>query len=211
MTVMITYPHPNVVSHNFSWSLLRTAQEHPDLIHSVFPVRGYSADLSGARNRAMQEFLDSDADHLWTLDTDIGFRADTLPRLLDRDVPVNCANYNVIVEVGSDGMGGPEGTTIIPVSMYREQRGHKGYRSYADMSGFMQVQATGGGCMLIRRDVAEIVQKEYGNNWYSLVSPWGNDITAGEDFSFCWRLEQCDIPIMCDTEIPLTHHKEQWI
>ena len=202
MSVMVTYPHANTVSHNFSWSLLRLVMAEKDRIFDVRGVRAYAGDgLIAARNLAVEMFLESDAEWLWTLDTDIGFPPYTLDNLLSHgeDYSVVSGLYNTILEQGSDGNGAPEYWTKLPLVMHKSDTGT--YRRYLSYEGFMEVDVVGAGCLLVNRGVFEKI----GGNWYNCLPGYG------EDFSFCMRVQEAGYKILCDTTIPLSHHKAVWV
>lgn len=214
MSVIITYPHANTVSHNFHFSLMRAVVDGMSgvdpIVKDVRPIRCYPGDgLIMGRNEAMRNFLDSDAEWLWTLDTDMGFPKGTLNTMLAHGKPVVSALYQTILEEGSDGMGGPGTFRKYPLALRKADDGR--YAPLASYEGVMEVDAVGGGCLLIHRDAAEAVQKQFGNNWWSIAHPWGDDRTLGEDFSFCSRLGEVGYPITLDCTIPITHHKQVWI
>jgi GT2 family glycosyltransferase len=207
MSVMITYPHPNVVSHTFSWSLLNTFKWHSDKIDDIRPIRCYPGDsLVIGRNLGMKVFLESTSEWLWTIDTDMGWPPDTLPRLMEHG-PVASALYHTVREIGANIMGGPEGWERMPLACRKLGEGYAPFEKY---EGVMKVDAVGAGCLLIHRSAVEKVQEYYGDNWWTIHRKLDGS-TLGEDYSLCWRLEQCGIPIMCDTTIPVSHHKQVWI
>lgn len=199
---MVTYPHPNTVSHNFSWSLLNLVMAEKDRIIDVLGVRAYAGDgLIAARNLAVERFLASDAEWLWTLDADIGFPVYTLDNLLSHgeDFKVVSGLYSTVLEHGSDGKGAPDFWTKLPLAVKKNENG--GYRQYPEYNGFMEVDAVGAGCLLVHREVFEKI----GGDWYTCRDG------LGEDFSFCSRAQEAGYRILCDTTIPLTHHKSVWI
>lgn len=202
MSVMITYPHANVVSHSFAYSLLRTVQFGERAIHSVYPTRGFTNGLVQARNDAVKHFLASDAEWLWTLDTDIGFPPDCLVRLLahGNGYRVVSGLYYTVLEYGSDGMGAPAEWRPLPLAMRREGSGFRELDSY---EGAVEVDGVGAGCLLVHREVFEAI--DMGDGWYDQIGTWG------EDFSFCERARSRGYRILCDTTIPLTHHKQIWL
>lgn len=203
LSVIITYPHAGTVSHSFAYSLMRTVQAHADKIHSVYPTRGFPGDgLIRARNAAVKHLLSSDAEWLWTLDTDIGFPAGCLARLLAHTGTHRIVSglYYTVLERGDDGMGAPSDWRPLPLAMKRVGNGFQEYGGYTD--GLMEVDGVGAGCLLVHRDVFTSIGDD---GWYDLLGTWG------EDFSFCVRAADAGHKILCDPTIPLTHHKQIWL
>src|SRR5690606_29984370 len=112
--VMVSYVHPGWVQHTFMQSLLLTLEHDrraaTPVIRGVMPVRYRPAGIAHVRNEAVRTFLAGDAGWLWSVDTDMGFRADTLHALLaaaDRgERPVVGALCYGLVEEEPDDMGG---------------------------------------------------------------------------------------------------------
>ena len=86
------YVHPGEVEAGFMYSVVR-AFAHEAGTHGVPFLLIAEACSSGAlpdsRNNVVADFLDhTDAEWLWCVDTDMGFGADTLSRLIDAADPV---------------------------------------------------------------------------------------------------------------------------
>lgn len=212
--VMLTWPHAHTVSHSFMYSVLDVQrQDSAGQIREVYPVRCYPGDsLILGRNQAMQHFLASDCEWLWTVDTDMGFGADILNCLLwagsGGQRPVVGALYRILLE-NDQGRGSPESVQTFPLAVGWTSDGTRPYDGFPE-AAVVQVGATGAGCLLIHRSAAEKIRAEYGETWWDLVEhPVAGRM--GEDFSFCWRLKELEIGLYVDTGIPTTHHKSVWI
>lgn len=211
MTVLITYPHSTSIGHNFHLSLVRTVRQQADLIEEILAMRGYPGDgLIKARNEAMRLWLDDfQSEYLWTIDTDIGFRHDTLPKLLEHKAPVVSGLYRTVYEDGWSQTGAPGDWRIIPAA-YDWTQLPGGAVEVEEPEGVSEVGAVGAGCLLVRRDAALAVRERYGDNWWTIVR-FDDGRTLGEDFSFCWRLKECGIPILLDADVRTSHHKAVWV
>lgn len=211
--IAITYPHAHKVSHSFMLSLMREVAQAPvEFTIDMLPERCFPGDdLAMGRNRAAARFLDeTDADYLWTLDTDIGFQLGTMERLLEgctERTPVVGALYHVIHEHGDDGMGGPAELQSVPAAYRWREVGIETYEEYPP--GRMEVDVMGAGCLMMTRPVLAGIRQDFGDNWWSLVERNGS--LMGEDVSFFWRLKARGITPILDTTIATTHHKEIWV
>lgn len=204
MTVMIAYPHANTVGHNFHHSLTLTLLAYRDLIADISGLRCNPGDgLIQGRNRLMNNFLESDADHLWMLDTDIGFTPDTLSRMLAHDKPVVSALYYSPYEMEHDGRGGFY-TRTLPVAADKQGR------QIEEGKGVFEVGYVGAGCMLVSRDAARRVDIKSNGKFFDIMKDktGGN---YGEDYSFCRRLRSAGVPITVDADLNISHYKGVWV
>lgn len=78
---------------------------------------------------------------------------------------------------------------------YRPLKGWK-----EDMTGkIFQIGASGAGCLMIRRDVFNVIEQELKE------TPFGIYKNYGEDISFFDRLRRLDIPVFCSTDVTVNH------
>lgn len=170
------------------------------------------------RNRITADFLDrTDGEWLWMIDTDMGFAADTVDRLVaaagsDRKVIGGLAFKQTRRRDKSDFYA--ERWSIQP-TLYD-------WVELAEEVGFLprepwpedtrtDVAATGAACLLIHRDALVAVRDTYGDAWFNPTTHPGGDGRKprefSEDLSFCVRLAACDIAIAVHTGIKTTHEK----
>lgn len=179
----------------------------------LLALRYGSGGIVDARNRAVEQFLASDEEWLFWVDTDMGFTADALEQLFahadaaERPVVGGLCFSNR--ETGPDGYGG---FTTFPIpTIYRWARtpnGDTGFVSWHEYphDQLIRCDATGSAFLLIHRSVFERI----GGNWYTQASnPEGG--VFGEDISFCVRLAANEIPLHIDTAVKTTHHKPTWL
>jgi hypothetical protein len=224
-SVLVAYPHPGtVIQHSFASALMSLATwdatHHGRLLAAGGPlgVRCASGQLVDARNMAMRTFLDEQrCEWLWMVDTDMGFPADALDRLVDAADPdarpvVGGLTFGLKME-DPDGMGGYH-TRPFPV-MYDLGVGPDGTKgfglrwAYPDNAVF-QVAATGAACLLVHHTAAEKVREKFGPVWFDHAKyPDGRIIS--EDLSFCWRLGVAGVPIFIHTGVKTTHAKQIWL
>ncbi len=214
-SVCVAWVHSTEVSYSFFSSMLGLQAE---LLQSGRPgrllaLRYGSGGIVDARNRAVEQFLASDEDWLFWVDTDMGFTADSLERLFvhadadERPVVGGLCFSNR--ETGSDGYGG---FTTFPIpTIYRWAKtpdGTTGFVSWHEYprDQLIRCDATGSAFLLVHRSVFERI----GGDWYTQASnPAGG--VFGEDISFCVRLAANEIPLHIDTAVKTTHHKPTWL
>lgn len=170
---MLAYVHPGHVSHDFLGSVLEVlaGQKHQMLLAG----EQSGVLISRARNHLTQMFLDSDAEYLWFIDTDISFVPETLDRLIEADLPIVSALY-----YGKDKRG-----SAFPVGNIRS--GNKFNRvPAARLKGKKpaEVDGVGMGCCLIKREVLESLGVR--PLWpFAEILYEGEPM--GEDITFCVR------------------------
>ncbi len=221
-SVCLAYVHEHEVTYSFCDSLVNLL-----LFDAGGPGRimegGYiavrivrSADLTDARNQAVEGFLARPAEWLFFVDTDMGFAPDTVERLLAAADPVERPIVGGLCfaqrEIGQDGMGGyatAARVTILDWVDTTEGRRFMGRSSYP-VNSVVQCAGTGAACILIHRSVLERIRDEQGPVWYDRVA--GSDgKPLGEDISFCVRTGALGFPIHVDTSVRTTHLKNVWL
>lgn len=170
----------------------------------ILPPKTYNNyPLSDARNEISREFKESDATHLFSWDIDNVFYSGTLKRLLAVDKPVVSGFYLA---------SNPEKVGTIMVFRRKNREGLcdvKNFSAYEPINArllftlprveneaeqpLVQVDGVGMGCILIRKEVFEKLEKPYFLEW-SPIMP--EDVHKfGEDLWFCDRLAQAEIPL----------------
>lgn len=208
--VALTYPHTHTVSHTFMASVtgaVRRGTIGGPVITDVLAERCYPGDdLAQGRNRAVQRFLATEAEWLWTVDTDMGFPPDTLDRLLstaeETSGRVVSVLYNIVVEEGRTPYGIPARAHTQPMAGVWNKPAD-GTAWAVHPKAVQAVDAVGAGCLLVHRSVFE--------DMYADGAWWSIRPGMGEDFSFCQRLGEAGIPIWVDPNIPVVHHKSCWV
>ncbi|MFJ8743424.1 hypothetical protein ACIRL2_29115 [Embleya sp. NPDC127516] len=222
--VQVAYLHPHIVSH--CWHESVTALLLHDLDHDGRIVRSGgpimvscpTGGLVQARNSVMRQWLDeTDHEWLWWIDTDMGFRPDTVDRLLAAADPATRPVVGALAysarEIGPDGYGGRH-ITAVP-TMYQvatDPQGRTGFAPVADVppDTLVPVAGTGSACILIHRYVAEAIRRRHGDSWYDPIR-YQDGRWVSEDLSFCRRVADASAPVHVHTGILATHHKQVWI
>lgn len=167
-----------------------------------------TANLARGRNGLVAEFLDTDCEWAWFVDTDMVFAPDTLDRLVDR---AHETGYSIVgalcAMVGS--------SRPIPNLFYDSRDGM--FDSPVDYpEGPTPVAATGTGCVLIHRNVFEAIRRDRTDGdwaWFNTdIRPdpvTGKPMMLGEDLTFCLRARESGFGVLVDCDIEVGHHKDR--
>lgn len=147
-----------------------------------------------SRNDLAMKAVQSEADYVLWLDSDMTFEPDTLIRMMDtlqkNDLDIltglyfrRVAPYSPVLFDQLDLVR----DTFFEWSEFKELP-----------SELFEVGGCGFGCVLMKTDPFLDVQAKFGN----MFAPIGN---TGEDLAFCWRARQCGFKIMCDPSIICGH------
>jgi hypothetical protein len=222
--VSIAMVHEDQVEYSFFYCLLRLMTHdsgHSGHLNGLVSRDGTTGDLASGRNLAVKDFLESDSDWLWWIDTDMGFDPDTIDRLLEVADPVERPVVGGLCfgqrRDEADNAGGfrPVSWPTIMDWTFVEGRGGFQVRWDYPRDTVTQVHGTGSACILVHRSVFERVQAAYGgppwDSWYRRVTNPSTGELVGEDLSFCVRLMQAQIPVFVHTGVQTTHRKNIWL
>lgn len=146
-----------------------------------------------SRNSLATTAIQSEADFVFWLDSDMVFKPDTLVRMMD-----------TLKKNDLDILTGLYFRRVPPYSPVLFDKldidGVKAdYSEYSKIpDDLFEVGACGFGCALMKTDVFFDVQSKFGN----MFAPIGNN---GEDVAFCWRARQCGYKIICDPSVICGH------
>ena len=195
MTILIAIPCMDTVPSAFAESLLNL--DKPEGTKVCFKSGSLIYD---ARNLISLTAIENNFDYVMWLDSDMKFPYDTLTTLLK---DLNDNNAQII-----SGLYFKRRLPTAPV-IYKlldePKKNNKGvlerqlesYDDYPTKSIF-PIQGAGFGCMLMRTSVLKRVWDKFGPAFAPL--PWG-----GEDISFCYRVKQLGIPMLCDSRVKCGH------
>jgi hypothetical protein len=223
-TVQAGYLHPNTVSHSWHQSMLSLmaydANSHARLLRTAGPMmmRADTGALVEARNDVIAAFLDgTEHDWLWFVDTDMGFSADTVDRLVAAAEQAGGGAVGALCfgwrELEHDGMGGRRAIPVPTLfQLASEPDGTLGFAVQWDYprSQLVQVAGTGAGCLLLHRELLMKIRAAYGDYWCDRVK-YANGSVISEDLSLCYRIGSVGEPLYVDTRIKTTHHKQLWV
>ncbi len=159
-----------------------------------------SRPVEEARNMLTREALKTDATHLLWIDADMVFNADSLEKLLDRDLPFVgglCYNrwppYAPVALRRFDPSWALEPSTL-------------GWIYDHPREGLMDVDVTGGAFLLIKREVFKAVfdrESKGDPTWAKWWTPSAYE--KAEDFSFCWRAKDAGYDVKIDCSVRIGH------
>lgn len=220
--VAAAWVHPTEVDSSFMLSMLQVVSRQlltTQRLTRYLPIRCGTNGLIAARNEVVTQFLATDAEWLWWVDSDMGFADDALDALLDvadtEKAPMVGGLCFAQKELGSDGMGGYR-TEVVP-ALYRWHDNGDGTAGFVAWREYprdqvVAVAGTGSAFVLIHRTVFEKVAGEFGvGHWYDRMHNPLSDQLLGEDLSFCARVRMVELPIFVHTGVRTTHRKPHWI
>jgi hypothetical protein len=173
-----------------------------------------SAGIVAGRNQITKVMVDeSESEWLFMVDSDMGFAADTVERL------VAAANKTARPVVGglcfahkTDGKASFYGLRFrCTPTLYDfyEGDGRVGFLPRLDYvrNDVQEVGATGAACLLVHRNALTAVRDKYGDTWFDPITHPTGPTTFSEDLSFCVRLAGVGVPVHVHTGIKTTHDK----
>lgn len=192
------------------------------LFHRGGEIRKHcpSGGLVASRNSIAANFLDqTDAEWLFVVDSDMGFAADTMERLIASAEAVDAGVMGALcfgILAGDERPNGGVDSRIVPtIYQWMELETEAGFSSILNypVDQVQRVSATGSACLVIRRRVLEKVRANLGSDtWYHPVThPTGGEGGGprdfSEDLSFCVKVAQVGESIYVDSSVKTTHAK----
>jgi hypothetical protein len=223
--VALAYVHDADVSYNWYRGVLAMVsydQSHNRHVvdSEIIDVKYSSGGLPEARNIGVKRFLQSSSEWLFWLDTDMGFRANTVDLLLEVADPVHrpvvgalCFAYQHLFDSGEQQAYEAHLRRYPVPTIYDWTADFEGEQGFIPLSPYpvnalVRCAGTGSACILIHRSVFE--KLPYGQ-WYDRLPRQLKDGSMGwygEDLSFCVRLGAVGIPLYVDTTVKTTHRKD---
>lgn len=179
-----------------------------------------SVGIEEGRNEAVRVFLDSPAEWLFFVDSDMGFEHDGLERLIAVADPEErpivgglCFGYGAISERIDHAHAVVKRPFPVIFNLERSD-GDLGFRpqwSYRPGS-LVPCDATGAAFLLIHRSVLERIREEWGDVWFERIKHPDAEKKWGEDTSFCYRVKQLlGIPVHVHTGVRTSHAKTIYV
>lgn len=226
-SVTLAYVHGTDVTYSWHQSVMALVAydvaHHQHVIGGGWLATKYgTGGIVQARNDTVRQFLHhTDSDWLFWVDTDMGFAADSVDRLLEVAHPTRAPLVGGLCymnrELGPDGYGGmivqPMPTIFQWAEVTTDAGTATGFSTMRDYprDSLVQVAATGSAFVLIHRSLLEQVEQSYGACWYSPVYNDSAGVWLSEDLSLCARAGALEIPMYVHTGVKTTHHKHLWL
>ena len=145
--------------------------------------------ITNNRNTIVQKFLATDSDYLMMIDSDIVPPANIL----------NLADFNK--DIITPLMFIKQKGTLIPLFLRRNKDGIHDVDDYLEKTGLQEVDATGTGCIIIKREVVEKMKHLFRNEYDA-----DGVKTLGNDFSFCQRAKELGFRVWVHLDYVSDHH-----
>lgn len=181
-----------------NYYLRRMEKQYGDRIEFVYPeifVGRIFHDF--ARNQYVEQFLESDCDILWFLDSDIVPAERTLDLITEHGDKWQLAGAPYPVWMSQPGFDGPQ----VTFTVYKESNG--GLAPAAIPNGGIEfVGGVATGCLFIKREVLLKMKKPYFEFKYHAET---REICEGEDLGFCLKANALGYKFFIDYSM-LCHH-----
>lgn len=220
--VSMAWVHGSEVTYSWFQCILALIQH--DMQHNQHVVSGQwlatkygTGGIIQARNDTVKQFLFTDSEWMFWIDTDMGFAPSTVDRLLEAADPVERPIMGALCwmnrELGPDGMGGWLTDAAPTVFQWHKDVVGSGFRVDRDYprDQVVQVGGTGSACILIHRSVFDRIEAAYSRTWYSPVQSSIDQGWLSEDLSFCARAAALEIPVHVHTGVSTSHLKQIWL
>lgn len=196
--VFVAIPMIGTLADATFYALRKIEEKYKGKVELIYPdicVRRIFHDY--ARNGLVEEFLASNADIMWMLDSDVAPPTHILD-ILDEEWDVAGAPYPIMMT--------PAGQEIpqIVFTAYKG-RGAKGY-AMADVpqSGKEFIDGVATGCMFIKRHIFDKLDKPYFEFKYDHDS---RKLLVGEDLGFCNKVNNLGYKFYIDYSMVCKHYK----
>jgi hypothetical protein len=154
------------------------------------------AIVTHSRNHLVQQFLATDFENMLCLDADVAFQVSDILSALRSPYDVVCGVYPY-----------RDGSNRLVVSRLRGAK--------PGLDGFIEIEASGTGCMLIKRRVLQRMIEQYpetygyrsaGRIFHRLFDiDYEDGGLVGEDYAFCRRWRATGGKIYADTKADMVH------
>lgn len=158
-----------------------------------------------ARNKCVQVFLESDATHLFFVDSDVVPPFDAIDLLLETEMPIVTGLYPVIWR-------NPD--------TEKTERVHAVFSKAVNEAGFgpvfvkdriEQVDYCGGGCLMIKREVIGMLKNQGHKTLFKWVLDENGLAKHGEDVFFCKLASTYDYRVYAHRDVVCSHAKTIFI
>ena len=222
--VCVAYVHGQEVAHSWHASLMAliahdVANKQRVIGGGWLATKYGTGGIVSARNDTARQFTHKmpGIDWLMWLDTDMGFEADAIDRLMEvadpEKAPIVGGLCFMMREVGVDGIGGMLVQPAPTIFNWYDNGEHQGFTVSKEYprDQLVNCAATGSAFVLIHKSVFQKIEAEYGPTWYSPIFNSSINTWISEDLSLCTRASALEIPIHVHTGIKTSHLKSLWL
>ena len=140
------------------------------------------SEVTMQRQHLVDQALETDCTHILWLDSDMSFPSNTLNALLSHDKDIIACNYSTRVP--------PHRPVAFRSKNDLDSRVYTG-------TGIQKIWAIGLGCMLVKREVFETLEKPY----FKISWDDQHDSLMGEDIYFCTRANEAGYEIWLENDL----------
>jgi len=187
----------------YSVSMLAAYEMSKQRLLTIIRIR-HGPQMPEGRNLIVEAFLETDAEWLMMLDSDMVFDLKLIDQLMET------ADENTAPVVGGLCFGVNQEFGQFP-TLYKMVDGLPTIMLDVPDEKIVSVDATGAACVLTHRTVFENNRRDGKHTWFhrqwvmpTETHPGG---ILGEDVSWFWWLKGRGIPILVDTEVDVGHVK----
>lgn len=186
------------------YMLRRVAERYKGRIELVYPDMFVSRIFHDhSRNMYVRQFLASNCDAIWFLDSDILPPDRVLDLVADHWEDWDCAGAPYPVWMTQEGYE----TKQVTYCVYRRSDDKPGlFPAAVPLNGGLDyVDGMATGCIFIKRHVFEKLQEPYFSFFYKEDT---REITRGEDLDFCQKVSDLGYKFFLDYSMVCHHYKE---
>jgi len=152
--------------------------------YEVLQVSG--ADVAVARNNLAGRAA---GDYILFIDDDVLLPTDALVKLISHNKDIICGLYYSRQE------------PFFPQIYYKNKESKDRYDAVFEPEGLIEIDACGGGCLLIKKEVFDKLEKPY----FHYIPRGEKTLRKGEDLYFCEKAKEAGFKIYCDTSVKCGH------
>jgi hypothetical protein len=177
-------------------------QKYAEKVELVYPnvlVKRIFHDF--ARNAIVEDFLKSDCDLLWFLDSDVVPPGNILDIVVEHYDKWQAAGAPYPIFMTPAGEEHPQ----VIFTVYRQAEGKGMVATQVPLEGTDFVDGIATGCIFLKREVLEGMSKPYFEFEYDKET---REMTNGEDIGFCKKLSERGIKFFIDFSKVCDHYKK---
>lgn len=182
------------------YALRDIERKYGDRVEFVYPENMVARIFHDfARNEYVKDFLETDCDAIWFLDSDVVPPTKVMDLVAEHWDQWSCAGAPYPVFMSQVKEEGP----IVVYTVYK--KGQNGFHaSQVPDAGQEMVDGLATGCLFIKREVFAKLEKPYFEFKYN---PETREMTEGEDLGFCRKVNEQGFQFFVDYGMCCKHYK----